>query len=83
MSPQTTGDETMSKQIEQRLDKLVLFDKIAAASRLIRGEQKREGLIADRRRVARVPGAVVQFIPAEWLASGGISHSYSSQLCAS
>lgn len=70
----------MSKKLEQRLDKLVLFDKIAAASRLIRGEQKRETIIADRRRVARVPGAVVHFIPSRWVEAGGIAESYLTQL---
>jgi hypothetical protein len=72
----------MNSRVEHRLDKLVLFDRVAIASRIVRNEQQREGLIADRRRISRVPGAIVDFVPAAWVESGGVSQSYRTQLLA-
>jgi hypothetical protein len=69
----------MNAAIERRLDNVLLFDKIAYALRLIRGEQQREAIIAERRRVSRVPGAIVQFIPSHWLGQS-VSHSYATRV---
>ena len=56
--------------LDSRLDKYILTDSVDRALRLIRRELRAERAITERRRLPRTPGALVHFVPRDWVGAG-------------